>query len=249
MREYVSGTIAPHLIGTLGPIYPEEYESLKDKGYQLNDILGKSGIEQAMESSLRGTTGTRVLVRDASGAIVDEYESAAAVAGNSVVLTLDKNLQKTTEDLIMAKMAEMRLMQPTATKKWRGQDIRSGSVVLLDVKNRPACWSAPVSPDTDLSTYSSEYANLLNDPEKPLFNGHCTALLLAAPPSSRPSRSQVCQRGSSPPTRRGLPATAFTTTTKTSGSRRDAPATTEASTSWAPCRNPATFSFLIWDAG
>ena len=84
----------PHLIGTLGPIYPEEYESLKDKGYQLNDILGKSGIEQAMESSLRGTTGTRVLVRDASGAIVDEYESAAAVAGNSVVLTLDKNLQK-----------------------------------------------------------------------------------------------------------------------------------------------------------
>ena len=63
MREYVSGTIAPHLIGTLGPIYPEEYESLKDKGYQLNDILGKSGIEQAMESSLRGTTGTRVLVR------------------------------------------------------------------------------------------------------------------------------------------------------------------------------------------
>lgn len=54
VREYVSGTIAPHLIGTLGPIYPEEYESLKDKGYQLNDILGKSGIEQAMESSLRG---------------------------------------------------------------------------------------------------------------------------------------------------------------------------------------------------
>lgn len=169
VREYVSGTIAPHLIGTIGPIYPEEYESLKDKGYQLNDILGKSGIEQAMESSLRGTTGTRVLVRDASGAIVDEYESAAAVAGNSVVLTLDKNLQKTTEDLIMAKMAEMRLMQPTATKKWRGQDIRSGSVVLLDVKTGGVLVSASV-PGYDLSTYSSEYANLLNDPEKPLFN-------------------------------------------------------------------------------
>lgn len=91
------------------------------------------------------------------------------MAGNSVVLTLDKNLQKTTEDLIMAKMAEMRLMQPTATKKWRGQDIRSGSVVLLDVKTGGVLVSASV-PGYDLSTYSSEYANLLNDPEKPLFN-------------------------------------------------------------------------------
>ena len=175
VREYVSGTIAPHLIGTLGPIYPEEYESLKDKGYQLNDILGKSGIEQAMESSLRGTTGTRVLVRDASGAIVDEYESAAAVAGNSVVLTLDKNLQKTTEDLIMAKMAEMRLMQPTATKKWRGQDIRSGSVVLLDVKTGGVLVSASV-PGYDLSTYSSEYANLLNDVQPGTVRHFCLRL-------------------------------------------------------------------------
>ena len=69
----------------------------------------------------------------------------------------------------MAKMAEMRLMQPTATKKWRGQDIRSGSVVLLDVKTGGVLVSASV-PGYDLSTYSSEYANLLNDPEKPLFN-------------------------------------------------------------------------------
>lgn len=169
VREYVSGTIAPHLIGTLGPIYPEEYESLKDKGYQLNDILGKSGIELAMESSLRGTTGTRVLVRDASGAIVEEYESVPAVAGNSVVLTLDKNLQQTTEDILLAKIAELRAKTGTARKPWVGQDVKSGSVVLLDVKTGGVLVSASV-PGYDLSTYSSEYTNLLNDPENPLFN-------------------------------------------------------------------------------
>lgn len=169
VREYVSGTIAPHLIGTLGPIYPEEYESLKDKGYQLNDILGKSGIELAMESSLRGTTGTRVLVRDASGAIVEEYESVPAVAGNSVVLTLDKNLQQTTEEIVLAKMTELRAKTGTTKKPWVGQDVKSGSVVLLDVKTGGVLVSASV-PGYDLSTYSSEYTNLLNDPENPLFN-------------------------------------------------------------------------------
>ncbi len=169
VREYVSGTIAPHLIGTLGPIYPEEYDSLKEQGYQLNDILGKSGIEQAMESSLRGTTGTRVLVKDASGAIVNEYESAPAVAGNSVVLTLDKNLQKTAEDALLAKMAELKEKKPTSTKPWVGQDVKSGSVVLLDVKTGGVLVSASV-PGYDLSTYSSNYSALLNDPAKPLFN-------------------------------------------------------------------------------
>ena len=71
-----------------------------------------------MESSLRGTTGTRVLVKDASGAIVNEYESAPAVAGNSVVLTLDKNLQKTAEDALLAKMEELKEKKPTSTKPW-----------------------------------------------------------------------------------------------------------------------------------
>ncbi len=169
VREYVSGTIAPHLIGTLGPIYPEEYESLKDQGYQLNDILGKSGIEQAMESSLRGSTGTRVLVKDASGAIVNEYESAPAVAGNSVVMTLDKNLQQATEDALLAKMAELRTKTGTAKKPWVGQDVKSGSVVLLDVKDGGVLVSASV-PGYDLSTYSSNYSDLLNDPGNPLFN-------------------------------------------------------------------------------
>ncbi|MBR6242098.1 MAG: hypothetical protein IKQ90_01240, partial [Ruminococcus sp.] len=53
-RKIVRGDILPHEIGTVGPIYAEEYDELKQKGYALNDTLGKSGIEAAMETELRG---------------------------------------------------------------------------------------------------------------------------------------------------------------------------------------------------
>ena len=104
VREYVSKNIAAHLIGTVGPIYPEEYAELKEKGYQLNDTVGKGGIEAAMEDALRGQTGVRVLERDSSGSIVDEFEQVPAVAGDSVVLTLDMNLQKTTQEILISKI-------------------------------------------------------------------------------------------------------------------------------------------------
>ena len=169
VREYVSKNIAAHLIGTVGPIYPEEYAELKEKGYQLNDTVGKGGIEAAMEDALRGQTGVRVLERDSSGSIVDEFEQVPAVAGDSVVLTLDMNLQKTTQEILISKIEELRQKQPTATKQWVGQDVRSGSVVLLDVKTGEVLVCAS-EPGYDLSTYQENYTELANDPGNPLFN-------------------------------------------------------------------------------
>ena len=58
VREYVSGTIGAHLIGTVSAIYADDFESLEDmyaQGYRLNDVIGRGGIEGAMESVLRGT--------------------------------------------------------------------------------------------------------------------------------------------------------------------------------------------------
>ena len=56
-RRIERGDILPHEIGTVGPIYAEEYETLQNQGYALNDTLGKSGIEKAMEKD----TGARAL--------------------------------------------------------------------------------------------------------------------------------------------------------------------------------------------
>lgn len=166
VREYVSGDTAAHLIGTVGPLYAEEYATLKDKGYAMNDVLGKSGIESAFEEYLRGTAGTRSLIKDKSGTVLDEKETAAPVPGDTVVLTIDANLQKVAQTALADKVAELRAKSTATTN---GHDVKSGSVVVLDVKTGGVLTSASW-PSYDLSTYSENYNDLVNDPDNPLFN-------------------------------------------------------------------------------
>ncbi len=165
VREYVSGTTACHIIGTVGPIYAEEYAALKEKGYSYNDILGKSGIEAAAESYLRGTAGTRVFTKDAKGVVLSEEETVAPIPGNTVVLTLDAMIQQKAQDILAATVEDLR----ANGEEGKGKDIKSGSVVLLDVTNGGVLTCASW-PDYDLSTYSLNYNELIQDPDKPLFN-------------------------------------------------------------------------------
>lgn len=170
-RDYVAGRTAAHMLGTVGPIYAEEYAALKEKGYALNDTLGKSGVESAFEAVLRGTAGKRVLVKDADGVVVDAFEQVAPVPGDTVVLTLDASLQAAAQQALAEKIAEMRALPATSGGKFlnNGHDTASGSVVVLDVANGGVLTAASW-PDYDLSTYTADYADLLKNPDKPLFN-------------------------------------------------------------------------------
>ena len=165
MREYVGGTTACHIIGTVGPIYAEEYADLKDKGYSYNDILGKSGIEAAAESYLRGQSGTRVLVKNAAGVVISEEETIAPEPGQTVVLCLDTLVQQAAQRVLATTIDDLR----TNAQPEKGKDVKSGSVVLLDVTNGGVLTSASW-PDYDLSTYKQNYNELLADPDNPLFN-------------------------------------------------------------------------------
>lgn len=167
VREYVSGTTACHIIGTVGPIYAEEYDALKEKGYSYNDILGKSGIEAAAEQYLRGTSGSRELVKDAQGSVLfeDESKSIAPVPGQTVVLTLDAMIQQKAQDVLSATITDLR----ENGEEGKGKDIKSGSVVLLDVSDGGVLTSASW-PDYDLSTYKQNYNELIANPDNPLFN-------------------------------------------------------------------------------
>lgn len=166
VREWVSGKVACHLIGTVGPIYANEYQELKEKGYALNDTVGKDGIELAMEDSLRGKTGTRSIVKNSKGEIVEEYESQAAVPGNSVILTIDSKLQATAQNA-MEEIVEDLKKQPDSVK---GHDVISASAVMLDINNGGILVGASY-PDFNLSTFKQDYAALSQDSKgKPLFN-------------------------------------------------------------------------------
>ena len=71
----------------------EEYESLKEKGYKLNDIVGKNGIEKVMEDELRGENGLRDVELNSDKSVVSIKESKPTIPGNTVKLTIDKDFR------------------------------------------------------------------------------------------------------------------------------------------------------------
>ncbi len=165
VREYVGGSTACHIIGTVGPIYAEEYAELKEQGYSYNDILGKSGIESAAEGYLRGTAGKRVLTKNSQGVITSEAQTVAPIPGQTVILSIDSRIQQVAQQALGEKIADMR----AHAAEGKGKDIKSGSVVMLDVKTGGVMVCASW-PDYDLSTYSEQYNDLVANPDNPLFN-------------------------------------------------------------------------------
>ncbi len=165
VREYVSGETACHIIGSVGPIYAEEYEALAEKGYSYNDTVGKSGIESAAEDYLRGKAGTRTLIKDSSGTVTSEAETVSPTPGKTVILSIDSKLQQTAQNALDKKIKELRA---TAEEK-KGKDVKSGAVVMLDVKTGGVMVCASW-PSYDLSTYTLNYNELVANEDKPLFN-------------------------------------------------------------------------------
>lgn len=94
--KYTSGNLASHILGQVGPITEEELKGQEDK-YDLNDIIGKTGIEYIFEDYLKGTDGVKQIDMAVDGTVTEEYVSEEAVAGSDVVLTIDANLQKVAE--------------------------------------------------------------------------------------------------------------------------------------------------------
>ena len=93
VRWYPKGTLAAHLIGTMGRINPDEWNAHKGQGYFNDDFLGKSGVEAAYESSLRGEAGGTDVQIDAHGRTLHTLDTQDAAPGGTVTLTLDAPTQ------------------------------------------------------------------------------------------------------------------------------------------------------------
>lgn len=165
VREYVDQSLAPHIIGVTGPITAEDYKKLKESGYSYNDIVGQSGIEKLYESTLRGTDGIREVVRNENGDIVDIATTKEPIPGKNVSLTIDINLQKTTQNLLQQYIKKFN----TERKEGDGKDADSGAAVVVNVKTGEVLAMASY-PSYNIDTYKDSYSSLLNDPTKPLFN-------------------------------------------------------------------------------
>ncbi|MBE6734172.1 MAG: penicillin-binding protein [Ruminococcaceae bacterium] len=174
-RICVDGTLMPHILGITGPLTAEEYEENKDKGYYYNDIIGKFGIEAAMEEYLRGEGGTKTVSKNSDGTVISVVDVEPAKPGNTVYLTIDKNLQQVAnaslkKNIKAAQKAGKELSIQNGEKGY-GEDCTAGAVVMLSVKDFSVL-AASTYPTYDITKYNDGdyYTSLLNDKTLPLYD-------------------------------------------------------------------------------
>ena len=179
VREYTSGTLASHILGYASTISAEEYETRKET-YSQNDIIGKTGIEYVFEEYLKGKNGTKQIDMAVDGTITSEYTSEEAIAGSDVVLTIDSNLQKITEQAL-----ENNINKIASGGFGQRYDAKAGSCVVMNVKTGEilAMASYPnYNPADFIGGISTENWNKYNQDEaKPLMN---KAIQNSYPPGS-----------------------------------------------------------------
>ncbi len=98
VRKYDT-SYAAHLLGRAAVVDAEDWKSTYHDlpGYRMTDIVGKSGLEYAMESYLHGTAGSSTIQTDLGGTETGETQSNAPKPGDNVVTTIDLDLQATAE--------------------------------------------------------------------------------------------------------------------------------------------------------
>lgn len=157
-RQYVDTSLAVNLIGSVGPIFKEDWETYRKKGYSYNDKVGKSGIEAWGEEYLRGTDGEITYRLDAEGNILSKEVTKEPKAGKTIMLTLDKNMQR---------IAQNSLEQTVRLLQSEGGTARAGAAVVVDIHSGDVLTAANY-PTYDSATLGQNYNSLAENPDKPL---------------------------------------------------------------------------------
>jgi penicillin-binding protein 2 len=154
LREYTY-PIAAHVLGSIGEVSQRRMD--KDEYYKRGDYCGRDGVEYTYEEALRGEKGVEILLRDAKGRIKGKYENGkediAPRAGKNLTLTLDIELQKLAESLMVGKVGSIVAIEPATGE-------------ILAMVSNPT-----FNPNLLVGRQRSKnYMELLHDPTKPLMN-------------------------------------------------------------------------------
>lgn len=167
-RKYTQGSLASHILGYMGKIDKNTYEANQDI-YDPDDVVGKTGIENVFEAYLKGKDGEKQIDMAVDGSTTAEYITKEAVAGSNVVLTIDANLQRVTEEALknnINKIANGEFSEKI--------DTQCGSAIVMKVDTGEilAMASYPdFEPQKFVGNISSEdWNNYINDERKPLWN-------------------------------------------------------------------------------
>ena len=184
VREY-NTKYAAHVLGYVGPMNAKQWEKYKtNPDYSMDSEIGQDGFEAAYEEYLHGVDGWRVDEVTADGTVVKSYylDGEEPKAGSNVEVSLDINLQMAGEEKLAQVIEDMR-----KNEGQDGSDAEGGAVVAIDVKTGKVlvCGSYPTY---DLSRFSEDYEQILQQEFGPLFN---RALMGLYPPGSTYKMSMV----------------------------------------------------------
>lgn len=154
-------TYAAHILGRVSRIFAEDWDNYKDKGYSMDALVGKGGVEEAFESYLHGTNGVKLVTTDKNGKVTGELYAKEPQPGNTVALTIDLDLQKVTEDSLAEKIGSM---------EQRDGLTRGGAAAVVSVGTGEVLALASY-PTYDLSQWDEMYDTWNKDTVgRPMFN-------------------------------------------------------------------------------
>ena len=171
VRDYVGGEVFAHILGFVGEASRDDLEQLSDLGVRGGDKVGKSNLELAYESVLRGQPGERLIEVDAFGHQFQTVSEKQALSGDSVTVTVDARLQKAVFEALSEGVDKSEALGGAAVV----QEVSNGKILAL--VSLPSFDPNPFS--TGVS--QADYQALLSDPRRPMFN---RALSGAFPPGS-----------------------------------------------------------------
>jgi len=155
VRYYPHGTLASHVLGYTQSITQQEFKVLSERGYEISDRIGRTGVEAAYEEILRGKWGGEMLEVNAVGNVQRSLGFKSPAAGKDLVLTIDLGLQLAAEKALSDKAAGAVV----------ALDPRTGAIRAMASRPTfdPNFFSKPFTPQ-------KEYDELFLSPLMPLFS-------------------------------------------------------------------------------
>ena len=145
VRYYPNTTLASHILGHMGkmPSGQEDKYLNREEGktYSKGDTVGISGIEKSYEEQLRGVDGYKKVQVDALGRITRELDVSEPKSGDTVYLSIDKDLQEDTENALKGVLEALRVGGTYKSKYGNktfssaAKNAASGAVIAIDAKN------------------------------------------------------------------------------------------------------------------
>ena len=182
VRQY-NTDYAAHILGRTGALDSKEerdalnaeYNAAKEAGedtslyhyYAADDIVGKTGVESAFESYLRGRDGKRLITTNEEGKITSELYSIEPQPGATVALTIDIDFQQKVEEALAAAVEAMNAADRAEGKEDVGARGAAAAVVSVVDSDVLALASYPTY---SLANYNAEYNSYLENPGNPFFN-------------------------------------------------------------------------------